>query len=211
MAGGYVTELTPVHRNCLQILPLSVCLWLALTAAPARAGMDFTPRTFQRVEDGFPQTVTYVVPAPSRRALVGPPSGWSCTGDPAGLECHQPDLPGASVTLRSSPFAGQSPAFDPKGLELYRRQVLLGVPLGAANAAIVEEHAQPLGLFGWQTYEFVTSWEFGGQFWQGSTVFVTMDSGNAMVGTAVSPREAFATTRAGVFKLLSSWNVELAQ
>ena len=206
--GTLLNQVPPVHRSRFLIPPLTAGLWLALASAPAQAGIDFTPRSSQQVEDGFPQTVTYLVPAPGRRALVGPPAGWSLTGNPAGLECHRPDLPGVVVTLCSSPFAGQPPAFDLKGLELYRRQVLLGVPPGATSVAIAEEHPQPLGLFGWQTYEFVTSWEFGGQFWRGSTVFVTMGPGEAMVSTGVSPREAFATVQAGVFKLLSSWNVE---
>ena len=192
------------------LLPSLVFALLVSGISPARAGTDFTPHTAERQEDGLTKQVTYLAITPGQRVLIQPPGGWTLTGGPAGLETHPINLPGCGVTLRSSPFASEIPAFDPKGLELYRRQVLAGIPPGATGVAIVEELPEPLGLFGWKTREFSTIWEFGGQLWQSSTVFVTRGPHEGMVGVAVSPRNAFEPIRTGLFRLLSSWCPDLA-
>lgn len=173
-----------------------------------RAGIDFTPRTLEREEDGLRVLVTYVVPAPGERATVAPPVGWKLGGGAGGLHCFPADLPGGSVTLRPSPLGDEAPAFDVKGLELYRRRVLADVPPGATGARIVGERPEPLGLTGWKTHEFVVAWELGGQFWQQSLIFVTLGPRQAMVGTASGLRGDHAALRDALTRLLSSWSRE---
>ena len=156
--------------------------------------------------DGQPHPEVYIVTAPGQRTLIFPPNGWSLTGGLAGLACHPPDNRGGGIALRSTPFGAEPPAFDdPKGLEVYRRQALAEAPSGAMGVKIVEERLKPLNLTGWKTYEFVVAWELGGQFWQTSNIFVTLPSGDTMLGTATGLRADSPVLRDGLTRLLSSW------
>ena len=190
---------------------LTTLTWGLLAVLPsARAGVDFTVRTLEREDDGQRKTVNYVATGPDQRALIAPPNGWSLTGSPDGLASHPPDDRGGIVTLRSTSLGAEPPAFDPKGLEVYRRRALAEVPPGATDTRIVEERPEPFGLFGWKTHEFVLTWELGGQHWQGSAMFVTLPSRDTMLGTAVGPRADFTGLREGLMRLLSNWCPEPA-
>ncbi|CAN5582861.1 hypothetical protein BH20VER3_BH20VER3_15680 [soil metagenome] len=146
-------------------------LFLALVAS-ARAGIDFTPTAGERVLEGivFKQIVFH---QNGRPITYEQPRGWTFTGSAAAIKFSPPDVSQAQATMEQSPLP-EPQVFDEATTARLREQVLTSVPNGAQNVALVGEENNPLPINQRETYAVTVSYDFYGEAYQASVLFVNL-------------------------------------
>ncbi len=182
--------------------------WLAgLSGASPRArALDFEVHAMTVAEDGFTHEQLYVHNDARTNVLLTFPSGWHRTEEAASLTLTPPDSNNSLVRLEKSSLTPDT-TFADKGLEVYRRRAQAGVPQGATGVQCVEEHDNPLPIFGWKDHEFVFSYEFFGQSYKRSVLFVDLNAREQLVLTCVAAADQFEPVRAAGLDVLRSWQV----
>ena len=112
------------------------------------------------------------------------------------------------VRLEKSASAAQAADFgDKAALERYRRAAMANVPPGAATVHVAEEHDMPLPVFHWRDYEFTIDYEFFGQSFRRSVLYVDLNAKEQLIVTCVAPRTDFDQIHDATGNLLRSWQV----
>ena len=173
----------------------------------ARVGaLDFITHTMTVQEDGFPKEQSYVSNDAHTNVLLSLPRGWSHVDDAASLTLTPPDSNNSLARVEKSSLAPDTP-FSAKGLDTYRRRAQAGVPPGATGLQCVEERDQPLPIFGWKDHEFIFSYEFFGQAYKRSVLFVNLNAREQILLTCVAPSEQFNRVHEAGLDVLRSWQV----
>ncbi len=190
-------------------IPVLIAAALAV-AVPRADALDFVLHATTVEEDGLSREQLYVRNDERSNVLLTLPARWARNDGAASLTVIPPDINNSLVRVEKSSLAPDTTWRD-KGLETYRRRAEADVPQGAAGLQCKEEHDDPLPIFGWKAHEFVFAYEFFGQAYRRSVVFVNLNAREQIVLTCVAPAERFDQVRAAGFDLLRSWQVVAAR
>lgn len=171
----------------------------------ARA-LDFVLHSKSVEEDGFTKEQLYVHNDERSDVLLSLPARWAHADGPAALTLIPPDVRNSLVRVEKSSLA-PSTEFRGAGLDAYRRRAQADIPQGATNLQCREEHDNPLPIFGWKDHEFVFVYDFFGQAYRRSVVFVNLNTREQIMLTCVAPAEKFDAVRDEGLDLLRSWQI----
>lgn len=146
-------------------------LFLACASA-ASAAIDFTPTTGERMLDGikFPQLIFH---EDGRKILYEHPRGWTYSGGGNEIKFMPPNIAQAQGVIEQSPLPAPQ-TFDEPTLKALQQQALATVPPGSLHAALVSEQANPIMVNGNQTYEVIVGYNFFGQEFQLSVLYIDL-------------------------------------
>lgn len=190
-------------------LPGLVAALLAL-GAPRAGALDFVLHATTVEEDGFNREQLYVRNDERSNVLLTLPARWTRNDGAASLTVIPPDFENSLVRIEKSALAPDTSWHD-KGVEVYRRRAQADVPQGATGLQCKEERDNPLPIFGWKEHEFVFTYEFFGQAYRRSVLFVNINAREQIVLTCVAPAEHFDRVREAGMDLLRSWQVVAAK
>ena len=185
----------------------TIALLVSLAGTVPHAGaLDFVLHARNVVDDGFTREQLYVRNDERSDVLLSLPARWTRTDGAASLTLEPPDVRNSLVRVEKSTLAPNT-EFREKGLDTYRQRAQAEIPQGATNVLYREEHDNPLPLFGWKDHEFVFTYDFFGQAYRRSVVFVNLNAREQIVLTCVAPAENFPAVREAGFDVLRSWQV----
>jgi hypothetical protein len=183
---------------------LLLMAWSGGAVWPVQA-IDFRLTTIHVQEDGFEREHSSFAYAADTAVLIDLPRGWDAVSDPDALTLTSRLLPQAGLRLEKSTLGPGAP-FAGAGLDVYRRRLLAAVPAGAVHVRITAETAEPFPLFGWKDYELVADYEFYGQGFRRSALFINVNAAEQLCLNVVSPDGTFAAAHQAGLDLLSSWD-----
>jgi hypothetical protein len=153
----------------MKIAPL--LLILALTGS-ARAAVDFTPVTGERVLDGI-KFKQLVFQQGARKITYEQPQGWSYSGSSSRITFTPPQISQAEACIEQSPLP--APAnFDEPTIKLLQERVLALVPPNSVNVNIVSTEKNPLLVNQHETLEITVSYENAGLAYTRSVLFLNL-------------------------------------
>ena len=179
---------------------------LTLAVAPRAGALDFVVHTKNVEEDGFTREQLYVRNDERSDVLLSLPARWVRTDGPATLTLVPPDVRNSLVRVEKSSLAPNT-EFREAGLVTYRRRAQADIPQGATSVQCGEERENPLPVFGWRDHEFLFAYDFFGQAYKRSVVFVNLNAREQIMLTCVAPAEGFDAVRDAGFEVLRSWQV----
>jgi hypothetical protein len=146
-------------------------LFLAFLSS-ARAGVDFTPTEGERVLEGivFKQILFH---QDGHTIAYEQPRGWTFTGNAGAIKLTPPNVSQAQATMEQSPLSAPQTLDDATTAQV-RQQVLASLPNGAQNVALVAEEKNPLRINQRDTYAVTVSYNFYGQDYALSVLFVNL-------------------------------------
>ena len=167
------------------------------------AAIDFSPQYSESVQDGFPVRRLYFSDDKQHIYLTVPKS-WQISGNGQRGIFTPPEMPQALVTWENSPLKAQIP-FDEKGLEVYRKAAFAVVPTGAVAVKADFEKLNELHLNGWTSFEMEFSYEYFGQSFLKSVIFLNLDQEKQLRLQVVARKENFEKFYPQARGTLSSW------
>ncbi len=179
---------------------------LASGTTVARA-LDFQLRTKQVQEDGFTRELTYFSGSETTRVLITLPRDWTPAATANSLTLAAPGTAGGTIRLEKSPLRPDV-RFDEQGLTTYQRAMSTAVPAGAAQVRITGQQENPLPIMHWQSHEFTLSYDFFGQSFCRSVLFLNLDAKEQIICTISAPKAVFDAVHNTGFDLLRSWQIE---
>ncbi len=177
---------------------------------PRVGALDFMVHTMTVEEDGFTKEQAYVTNNTSTNVLLSLPPRWNRVDAAASLTLTPPDINNSLVRLEKSALAPDTP-FSDKGLDTFRRRAQADVPAGATGLKCVRERDNPLPIFGWKDHEFLFEYEFFGQAYRRSVLFVNLNAREQLMLTCVAPADQFDRVRDAGLDVLRSWQVVAAK
>ena len=190
----------------MKTLVAALAVWTLAGAVPRAEALDFVLHTKNVEEDGFTKEQLYVRNDERSDVLLNLPARWVRTDGPATLTLMPPDVRNSLVRVEKSPLAPNT-EFREAGLETYRRRAQADIPQGATTVQCQEEHENPLPVFGWKDHEFLFTYDFFGQTYKRSVVFINLNAREQIMLTCVAPAEGFDAVRDAGFEVLRSWQV----
>ncbi len=174
--------------------------------APRAGALDFMVHTMTVEEDGFTKEQAFVGNDTRTNILLSLPPRWNRTDGDASLTLIPPDINNSLVRVEKSSLAPNTP-FSDRGLDTYRRVAQAGAPQGATAWQCVQERDNPLPIFGWKDHEFVFTYEFFGQAYKRSALFVNLNAHEQIMLTCVAPAEQFERVHEAGLDVLRSWQI----
>ena len=181
-----------------------VGLVCGLSLATTAEALDFQLHPYQVNEDGFTWERNYFLLDAQHRVAITLPAGWSNVGSGPTLTMTPPSPARAQALIEKSALTPQI-AFKDKGLDAYRQRVIAAVPSGATNVGVAEERDNAFPFFGWTGYEFVLRYDYFGQTFQRSLLFVNVSATEQILATSVAPKENFKKVHAALLDVVRSW------
>ena len=166
--------------------------------------LDFQVHSTEIVDDGIKKQQTYFGEGNKTIIYVSLPTDWTYTADPSSLRLVSPSNSGSTIRLQISPFLPDLP-FKDQGLATYQKQALTLVPSGATSVQIAEQHDNPLPIMHWQSHEFILSYDFFGQAFRISVLFLNVNAKQQILAAATAIKSEFDATRTVGFDVLRSW------
>ena len=181
-------------------LPFLVLGALATTAAPLRAGIDFTLHTRQ-AEAASGSENQYITDG-ENHIYLHIPHGWSANG--GGQLVLSPDKPGSEVLIRQ---LGGAPALplDAAGLAVLRKMAQAALPQGAKDIKPFGEINDLLPVFGWKSFEVTFDYNFFGQQMRRSFLYINMIPGRVVAVQVTAAVLDFDQVHEKVRKLMFGW------
>ncbi len=173
---------------------------------PRAGALDFMVHTMTVEEDGFTKEQDFVGNDTRTNILLSLPPRWNRTDGATSLTLIPPDINNSLVRVEKSSLAPNTP-FSDKGLDTYRRVAQAGAPQGATAWQCVQERDNPLPIFGWKDHEFVFTYEFFGQAYKRSALFVNLNAREQIMLTCVAPAEQFDRVHEAGLDVLRSWQI----
>ena len=180
---------------------------LALSVGTRSAhALSFDLGQFSYQEDGFTREQTFFPNDDQTRIYISLPRTWTVTAGGSTLALGNPAVPNCAIRLEKSSFTPDV-AFKDKGLDGYRSRALAQVPNGSVGVQVSQEQADPLPIFGWHDYEFFIDYEFYGQTFRRSVLFLDLNPKEQLVLSTVSLKADFDRTHEVALDVLRSWQV----
>jgi hypothetical protein len=151
---------------------LAALLYSAALLRHADAGIDFTPTGGERTLEGvvFKQILFH---QDGHTISYEQPRGWTYTGEASGMKLSPPNLSQAQALMEQAPLSAPQ-NFDEATAKQLQQQVLASVPNGAQNIALISEEKNPLRVNRQETYEVTVGYNFFGQDYELSVLFVNL-------------------------------------
>jgi hypothetical protein len=138
----------------------------------ARAGIDFTPTGGERTLEGivFKQILFH---QDGHVISYEQPRGWTYSGETSAMKLSPPNLSQAQATMEQSQLTAPQ-MLDEATVKQLQQQVLASVPQGAQNVALISDEKNPLRISQQETYEVTLEYNFFGQDYDLSVLFVNL-------------------------------------
>lgn len=189
---------------------LALAAMSLLGKVPPAGALDFVLHASTVVDDGIRKEQLYVRNDERTSVLLSLPTRWTRTDSPASLTLTPPDIDNSLVRVEKSTLTPDTPLRD-KGLDVYRKRAEADVPQGATGLQCTREQDNPLPIFGWKDYEFVFSYDFFGQAYKRSVVFINLNAREQIMLTCVAPADRFDSVHEAGLDLMRSWQVVAAR
>jgi hypothetical protein len=176
---------------------------LGLVPIAGVTAMDFLPHYDESVQDGFPVKRLYFSDQ-AQRIYLSVPKGWRVTGDSQRGSFTPENLNQASVVLENSPLNPKIP-FAGDGLELYRKTAAALIPAGASNVHVDFERMGELQINGWSSFEISFSYNFYGQSFMSSALFINIAKEEQIRFCVATRQEDFEKVYQQGRTTLASW------
>ena len=184
---------------------LAVVAGLSLVAGPVR-GLDFRLHATTVQEDGQPREQLSFRADAGTEVAIALPGGWARADDVGSLTLTPPRITNGMVRIERSALT-PAVAFRDAGLDTYRQRVLAGIPQGAAEIKASGDADDPLPIFGWKSHEWTVDYDFFGQSYRRSVLFLNLNAREQLMLTTVSLRADFDPVHAAGLDVLRSWQV----
>ena len=191
---------TPLKR-LLALVPA-----ILVGGVPHAVALDFIIHTMSVEEDGFTKEQAYVSNDTRTNVLLSLPPRWNRVDEAASLTLTPADAHNSLVRLEKSSLAPDTP-FSDKGLDTYRRRAQAGVPQGATDLQCAQERDNPLPIFSWKDHEFIFTYEFFGQSYRRSVLFIDLNAREQLMLTCVAPADQFERVHDAGLEMMRSWQV----
>jgi hypothetical protein len=151
---------------------LLALLLLVPPVSSAFAGIDFTPTTGERTleEIKFPQLFFH---ENDRKISYEQPRGWTYTGDSSRIKFTPPNVPQAFGEIAQAPLP-KPQNFDDETIKLLQDQVIHSLPGDSHDVVLVSAEKNPLMINGRETYEVTVAYQFYGERYQQSVLFMNL-------------------------------------
>lgn len=138
----------------------------------ASAAIDFTPTKGEREINGvvFPQLVFR---ENGRNIIYEPPRTWTPSGGGASIKFIPPKILLAEGELQQQPLKAPL-TFDEPTTKALQAQTVALAPSGSTNVTIVGEEKNPILVNGNATYEVTVAYNFYGEEFQLSMLYVSL-------------------------------------
>jgi hypothetical protein len=144
----------------------------------ARAELQLTPKISPYEADGVKIELLAFSDGSGKAITYSPPRGWEYSGSPTKFTLRPPGKPqaeGAIVRISLS----QPAVFDDQTMKTLVAEMLVSVPGGSTNVTLVAQEKNALLISQKETFLVVISYDFYGQSYQRSTMF--LNRGNEQV------------------------------
>lgn len=178
---------------------LLISVPLLLIGLPGRA-LDLSPRFAQSPNVRRP----YFVDGKARYLIHLPP-GTTLTGADGQARFDFEETDGATLVMKVSPLNPSLSFDEEKALEAYRKAALEFKPVGATEAAIVQEIPDPLASKSWSSYRFLVALKLPGKVLRQEITFFNFNSREQIVQITTAPEASFEQARALSAQIIQSW------
>ena len=178
-----------------------------LLAAGSVHALDFRLHTTRVQEDGFAHEQVYFQYDAATRVVIAPPAGWLRMDDAGSLTLTPPKITNGMVKVEHSSLTPNIP-FQAASLETYRKRVFAMIPQGAAGVKLDADAVDPLPVFGWKSFEFTVNYDFFGQSYRRSVLFLNLNAREQIMVTAVALQQDFDGVHTAAMDLMRSWQAE---
>ena len=193
-----------IPRRCAGLVSIGI---LSMSVGiSALHGRNFRLYSTTVEEDGFRREISYIQNDDHTRVMISLPRNWIAAVDPAALTITSETSRGSLIRLETSSLTPGLP-FKDKDLEAYKKKVFALLPQGGTGACIAEEHDEPLPIFHWKNHEFVLEYEFFGEVYRRSVLFLNLDSKEQLMMTSLASKTEYAKVHDIAFDVLRSWQI----
>jgi hypothetical protein len=179
------------------------CAALVIFPIGGVKAIDFTPHYAQSVQDGFPVSRLYFQDQ-AQRIYLSVPNGWQVSGDAQRGTLSPKDLGQATVILENSALNSKT-AFSGEGLAVYRKVAFGLVPAGASDVHVDFEREGEAKTNGWSSFEMAFSYDFYGQSFTSSVLFINLDKNKQIRFRVAARKEHFEKLYPQARATLASW------
>jgi hypothetical protein len=153
-------------------MKIVLALLLALLATNARASIDFTPTTGERILDGikFKQLIFH---DNGRKITYEQPRNWKYSGGASQIVLTPSDVSQAEAVIEQSRLE-KPQNFDNASLQSLQEQVLSSVPASAQNVTLISSEKNPLVINRHETLEITIAYQISGLEFQRSVLFLNL-------------------------------------
>ena len=205
MPSSLIGPIRAATRDLLRRgLPVALLCGTLLLAVPCRA-LDFRLHEVKTEDDGFTHVHSCFRYDDRTEIMIDLPRHWSVTDDVSSISAVPPGGANTLLRIAKSPFPSNA-SFQKADLDAYRAQVLAGVPQGSVNVRVLEEKADPLPVFGWKDYQFTMAYDFFGQSFRRSVLFINLNPKEQLMVTVVAGQADFDKVYEASMDVMRSWS-----
>ena len=206
MTSMLLTQVGRSHRVCEKLVAIFLMLaWLTGNVTSVQA-LSFDLQRLTYKEDGFTREQTYFPDGAVGNIYITFPPTWVVTAGGSTLKLTNPASPNSAILLEKSTYSPDL-AFKDASLDTYRKSALAQLPNGSTAIQVAEEHLNPLPIFGWRDYEVVVDYDFYGQSFRRSVLYLDLNTKEQVAMTTLATKTDFAHTHDVALDLLRSWQV----
>jgi|SRR5437868_5384947 len=171
-------------------------------AFSAQAAIDLTPEINEYISDGtkFQQLIFH---ENDQRIEYELPHGWTFHRRDAALHLQPPDKKSAEAVIEAAALGGPQPLNENVRKEL-KDKFVAGLPVGSQSVKIEQQIESPLLLSGNPTFEIVVSYQWIGEKWCKSALFVNMGN-SQLTFTCTARKDDFSQTHQQFRTSILSW------
>jgi hypothetical protein len=144
-----------------------------LFLTPAMAELQLTPRITEYELDGVKSKQLAFSNPGGKEITYAPPAGWSYSGSATKLTLH-PGKPQAEATISKIPVPQEAVLDEPEMKKLVE-EIVLSVPQGSTNVALLSQEKNPLLINRRETFLVTISYSFFGANYKRAVLFLNRE------------------------------------
>lgn len=143
----------------------------AFLIVSAQAELQLTPKVASYEADGVKSKFLVFSDGSGKEITYTPPRGWEYTGSASKFTLRPPGTPQAEGTIARISL-DQPAVFDDPTMKKLAAEALASGPGGSTNVTLVSQEKNPLLVAQKETFLVIISYDFYGQNYQRSTMFL---------------------------------------
>ena len=171
-------------------------------ALSAQAAIDLTPEINEYIAEGT-KLQQLIFHENDQRIEYELPHGWTFHRRDAALHLQPPDKKSAEAVIEAAALGGPQPLNENVRKEL-KDKFVAGLPVGSQSVKIEQQIESPLLLSGNPTFEIVVSYQWIGEKWCKSALFVNMGN-SQLTFTCTARKDDFSQTHQQFRTSILSW------
>ena len=171
-------------------------------ALSAQAAIDLTPEINEYIAEGT-KLQQLIFHENDQRIEYELPHGWTFHRRDAALHLQPPDKKSAEAVIEAAALGGPQPLNENVRKEL-KDKFVAGLPVGSQSVKIEQQIESPLLFSGNPTFEIVVSYQWIGEKWCKSALFVNMGN-SQLTFTCTARKDDFSQTHQQFRTSILSW------